>query len=398
MPKARPKVATPRPSASDKWLHCPGWLQAVVDVTPEPPSEYAREGTSAHRLLELCGEFDIPPATMIGRHLSTGHTVDDEMAEAVAVALRWIDNWLFTRPDAEVHREVRLTAKIGPYIVEGTSDAVLWSERTRELVTFDYKHGAGKWVDAVDNTQILTYTLGAVQRWPAAKHVTGVIAQPRAIRGETEAVREWPIKLQRLRRFEAEAREALHLAHEPGARRIAGGHCGWCPLAGTCRELAEYNLRTASAEFTSVAARDVIEPSDPSTLTADELAYVLSQVYVIEGWLRSIESEAVRRLMSQLPVPGYKLTRGRSSRSWVNEERVVRLLVDAFDADKYAPRSLLSPARIEKLVKGHPDLAQRIAQLIVKSDGAPHIAPENDPRPALPGSAAFDFERLNTKS
>jgi hypothetical protein len=225
------------------------------------------------------------------------------------------------------------------------------------------------------------------------------VAQPRAVRGELPPIREWPIKMHRLRKLESEAIEALHLAHQPDAPRIAGTHCRYCPAAATCRELAEHNMRNAVKDFEDIRKRPVLEPDDPKTLSADGLAYVLSQVYVMEGWLRAVESEAVRRLMAQEPVPGYKLTQGRSMRSWVNEKRVWAVLQKAgYAEDQFAPRSLCSPAQAEKLAREDAKTKARLAALTQKKPGAPHVAPENDPRPALAGGAAFVFKPVGKKA
>jgi Protein of unknown function (DUF2800) len=218
------------------------------------------------------------------------------------------------------------------------------------------------------------------------------------VHGESKTIREWPIKLSKLRAIESEAIEALHLAHEADAPLVAGTHCEWCGAAATCKALAEYNLRNAVEVFEDIRTRPVINPKDPRKLSNDGLSYLLSQVYVMESWLRAIESEAVRRLMAREPVPGYKLTAGRSMRSWSDERRVEKMLLAAgLPEEQVYKKEMRGPAQIEKIVKNAPKLAQRVAAFIVKKPGAPHVAPENDPRPALAGAAALVFKPVPKK-
>lgn len=398
--KTKVQLARISPSGSDRWIKCPGSLQATFGLPEQETNEYALDGTTAHKLLEVCGEFDADPFTLVGTVVpETGREITIEMAESVAKTIAWINDWCAQRPDAVLKREHKVKIPLGPYELEGTADFIAFSLRTRELLTLDYKNGAGVWVDAEENTQIALYMLGALNENLNAKKLTGVIAQPNAVRGDTAPIREWPVKMQRLRQIESEAIEALHIAHQPNAPRTAGTHCRWCGAAATCRELAEYNLRNAVKDFEDIRTRPVVDPQDPQKLTPDGLAYLLSQVYVIEGWLRAIESEAVRRLMAQKPVPGYKLTQGRSQRSWANEKRVYTLLKDfGYKEDLFAPRKLCSPAQAEKLVKTNEKVLKRVAALTVKKPGAPHVAPENDPRPALAGGAAFVFKPVPKKA
>jgi hypothetical protein len=395
--KKKPLLARPSPSGAHRWIKCPGSLQACYGKEDlETVNEYALDGTTAHRLLEICGRYDHDPLQLVGKiDPETKREITPEIADAVKMTLTWINDWASQRKDVELLREHPVTIELGPYTITGTADVLAYAPRTKELVSLDYKNGVGHWVDAIENYQIALYTLGAVREYPEAKRMTGIVAQPRAVRGDTPLIREWPIRWHRLNKIKAEAIEALHIAHQPNAPRSAGPHCKFCAAAATCRELAEHNLRNAVLDFEDISKRPLVEPHDPQTLTADGLAFCLSQVFVIEGWLRAVEAEAVKRLMAQQPVPGYKLTQGRSLRTWINENKVINLLrKEGTREEAIFKTELRGPAQIEKVVKDKPKLAKRIAALITKRPGAPHVAPENDPRPALAGRAAFDFKPI----
>ena len=81
------KHAVLSPSASHRWLACPGSIEANRDK-PYEENKYAIEGTTAHALLEASLILGVSPEYFLGMMPETGlFTVTEEMAYAVGYAV-----------------------------------------------------------------------------------------------------------------------------------------------------------------------------------------------------------------------------------------------------------------------------------------------------------------------
>lgn len=228
------------PSSADKWMVCHGWYAAVKDLPPLPSSEYAEEGTEAHKVLEVCLRYGFEPDEV---------TDDVEMAEAVAYVTDWVKQYLIQNPGAEFHPEQWLRwgewfrlRKLG-----GTSDLVL--THPEELVVNDYKHGKGVIIDPATSKQLRLYLLGAIAKYGERDSYRLVISQPRA-RHDEGPIREHVIDTHEVRAFMNEVENAVRANLSGKGKRKAGEHCRhWCAAAATCRELANHNLSLAIEEF-----------------------------------------------------------------------------------------------------------------------------------------------------
>ena len=73
-------------STCERWWNCPGSVREVAKCPPQPESVYAKEGTAAHKLAELCLLEGHGPFHMAGTELE-GVNVTNDMCEAVNVYL-----------------------------------------------------------------------------------------------------------------------------------------------------------------------------------------------------------------------------------------------------------------------------------------------------------------------
>jgi hypothetical protein len=145
-------------------------------------------------------------------------------------------------------------------------------------------------------------------------------------------------------------------------------------------------------EFEDISKRPVLDPSDPSSMTPDGLAYVLTNAIVIESWLRAVQSEATRRLLRHAPVPGFKMVEGRKIRRWINEATVLKLLPPELVQTKP-----LGPAPVLKALAKYPKRLERLQKLVTYTKPPIHIVSESDIRPAIAGSAALEFKPYEGK-
>jgi len=140
----------------------------------------------------------------------------------------------------------------------------------------------------------------------------------------------------------------------------------------------------------------------PETADQDDLARVMANANLIEGWIKAVRAEVERRLLAGEPVKGYKLVQGkRGNRMWANpEDAEAALKAMRIKHDQMYDYKLASPTSIEKLAKAEeigPRQWVKIQALITQSEGQPSVAPESDKRPALVTSAAAsDFDDVTT--
>jgi hypothetical protein len=106
------------------------------------------------------------------------------------------------------------------------------------------------------------------------------------------------------------------------------------------------------------------------------------------NWAGAVKEHAQSVLAAGGIVPGYKLVAGRALRRWADEKAAGDKLDDILGDEAYVVK-LISPSQAEK--KLGRKKAGEIADLIVKPQGKPTLAPEADPRPAIDGAAFNDL-------
>ena len=126
----------------------------------------------------------------------------------------------------------------------------------------------------------------------------------------------------------------------------------------------------------------------PDKLTDAQLRQALEHKKLIVSWLDSVESLITERLEAGEAFQGFKLVAGRSLRKWANEESAAPQLVELL-GEKAHTLTLISPAQAEKILGKAK--AKLVVDLIVKPEGRPTLAREDDSRPAI-NCTADDFE------
>lgn len=391
------------PSAAHRWFFCPGEPDAR-ESAPETSSIYADEGTTAHWVGEQClratKKAQADPAYYVGQVCpETKLKVPEDCVEPVREYLREVVP-LIEQADA-YGVECRFDLNHLHKGLAGTCDFWAYNADTRTLYTRDYKHGQGKVVEVDDNPQLLIYACGAAYELrnrikgenltlaavitALIDHVDFGIVQPRA---GGEPVRTVRITGQALALWAAEKlAPAAVAASKPGAPRVAGDHCGFCPAKVGCPAIAARASELAKADFANAAP---VLP-DPAELTIERLAVIASAASLFSDWAKAAESELFRRLQSGQTHPDWKIVQGkRGNRKWKPgaEAAVVKLLGDeAYD------HTLKSPKAVEDLLKD--ELGLKLPDgLVYQEDGKPTLAPASDKRPALVNNPSADFDGL----
>ena len=240
------------PSASHRWLVCPGSVEANLGK-PWTQSIHALGGTSAHALLEVCLRLGAAPEEFLGDTLEAGHTpVDEGMVDGVGYALDYVAAYTANNPKTRVLVEhtVRFGEAVGATDEEGfgTSDVIL-DNYPVECVVLDYKHGVGISVSVKDNSQLLLYAVGMRASRGRYQRYRKVVVQPRLAR--RKPVQEAPALTDAkvIHWVDTVVRPVVPLALGKGAPRVAGSHCHYCVANGNCVAQYELVMKKAQEEF-----------------------------------------------------------------------------------------------------------------------------------------------------
>lgn len=375
-------------SAAYRWLECtPSARLEDQFKEDEEASEYAKEGTFAHELAEvelLYATDKLPIMDYVERknRLAKSPYFNGETVEEVIKYVDYVlDVWRMAKksdPLAEIFIEDKLD--LSNWVPEGfgTNDAVIIANET--LYVLDLKFGKGVRVSAKENPQLMLYGLGALERHGFnfdIKEVSLTIHQPRignvsTFTVEAEALAVWG---------ETEVKPTAALAFEGKGEFKPGAHCHFCKAAARCKALAEENLKLAKHDF-----------AEPDTLSDEELIEIYSLLDFFTKWANKISAYVQAEALAGKGWPGYKLVEGRSVRQIADEEKVIATL----EASGFVPASFLNSklkglTDLTKLL-GKAEFEAIVGPFVVKPEGKPTLAPEDDPRPALSETYKNDFD------
>jgi hypothetical protein len=350
----------------------------LSEQCPEPEgSSYAEEGTLAHAVAELKLKIAMDQPTTAGelKRLTKDPLWDGEMDEATDFYRDIVIEHLQAADDSMLMIEQRVDFSEWVPGGFGTSDAVIISDDTIEII--DFKYGKGVRVDAKDNSQMRLYALGAFEIFGDLydfDKVVMTIVQPRLDHVSTEE-----LTVDELLTW---AQDVVVPAAKDDATICAGDWCRWCPAKAVCRARAEANLALARYDF-----------KDPDLLDESEIGEILKQADELQKWVADVQEHALKQALDGTQYDGWKLVEGRSVRKYADELKVAEALqkVGYKEAVLYE-RKLLGLTAMEKLV-GKKKLTETLGDLIIKPAGKPVLVPLSDKREAIntAASAAADF-------
>ena len=400
------------PSASARWLNCPGSFLPCARVREEDraPSVDAARGTVAHELAkELLTRQDVDwPDDYIGTIRTAddiGFEIDREMADHVGTYVMKCVASNMMADRGFVEHAVDLSHLFPIPDQGGTLDhaALIPSAAGGLAVLTDLKYGTGVRVYAEGNTQLMLYALGIYHEWDWLynfKRFDLRICQPRL-----NVFDVWEISTANLLAFGEEVkRKAVECLREDAPRTPGEKQCRFCAVKATCPAHLAWLERLTSADgdvfdaVTPEAAGAVVARLDAGTfeprlapvthLTTAQLARVLPYRSTVEGWFKAAYEELERRALDGEDVPGYRLTAARSRRQWGDEMKATAFLASS-GVDAYT-RKIISPSDAEKALNAKRPkgvtkaaIAKQLAVFTVKPAGRPVLAPVKDGRPEL---------------
>lgn len=354
-------------SSSHRWTKCTPAARLELEFD-DNESSAAAEGTAAHAL----AEHKLRKALKMRSKKPISPFDCDEMDEYtdayVDFVLEQLELAKQSCSDPLVLIEQRLD--FSKYVPDGfgTGDCILISDKTLHII--DLKYGMGILVDAEQNSQMMLYSLGALEIYDSLydiEEVSMTVFQPRR-----DNVSTWTIPVDGLRDWaENELRLKAELAFKGEGEYCPGDWCTFCRAAVKCRARAEEKLKLAQSEFRL-----------PPLLTDAEIEEVLGKLSDITKWANDLLAYATDAALNHgKQWSGYKIVAGRSIRKFKDEDAVAEVAKANGYKDIYR-QSLITLTEFEKLM-GKAKFNEVLGNLVYKPPGKPTLVPISDKRPAL---------------
>lgn len=373
-------------SSSHRWLLCTPSARIEASL-PDTSSTAAQEGTLAHEMAELklrkYFTLEISPKAFTTRlnKLKKHELYQEEMLEHTETYLDYIKECAMhylAKPTVDI--EVRLDFSELVPDGFGTGDCIIVGGDTLHII--DFKYGKGVQVEASNNSQMMLYAIGALNRYGfiyPIKTIKLTIFQPRR-----DHISEWEISVDELNKWaEGFVRPRAKLAYE-GAGDFCPGEeqCRFCRAKGRCKALRDYNLQIME-----------IHDTEPGMMTYSEIATVLSRADLFLKWIDAVREYALTAALAGDEIPGFKVVAGTSRRVFTDQDAAFAALQEAgYNEAVLYERKPITLAGAEKLA-GKKAFEEICGAYIDKPYGAPTLVPENDRRePYI--KAAADFAGL----
>jgi hypothetical protein len=366
-------------SSSHRWTKCTPAARLELEFD-DTESSAAAEGTAAHAL----AEHKLRRALKMRSKKPISPFDCDEMDEYtdayVDFVLEQLELAKQSCSDPLVLIEQHLD--FSKYVPDGfgTGDCILISDKALHII--DLKYGMGILVNAERNSQMMLYSLGALEIYDSLYDIDEVsmtVFQPRR-----DNVSTWTIPVDDLRDWaENELRIKAELAFKGEGEYCPGDWCTFCRAAVKCRARAEEKLKLAQSEFRL-----------PPLLSDAEIEEVLGKLSDIIKWANDLLAYATDAAVNHgKEWSGYKVVAGRSVRKFKDEDAVAEVAKVNGYKDIYR-QSLITLTEFEKLM-GKAKFNEVLGDLVYKPPGKPTLVPVSDKRPAINVSnATNDFNEI----
>lgn len=349
-------------STAKRVINCPGSVALVDTMPPQPSSSYADEGTLLHDTIADLLDKGGQPADHLGRKHNDVVLTQDLIDDKLAVALAALDD---VDPEGEMEYAVESRVGFGDLLPDVFGSTDLLGRIGRRAVVLDWKFGDGVAVSAEENPQLLFYAAAAM-RTPETQWVFKDADEIELIIVQPPAVKRWLTTPERVKAFEQELVAAVKAALKPDAPLKAGDHCRWCAAKPICPLMTGAVDRMVKAKL--------------EALPHDQIAFYLSQVPMIETFIKDLQQLAHGLLEEGQTVPGWKLVPKRATRKWIADEAKVAAWLESHGVEPYV-KKLPTITDVEKILKkAKVELPAELAPAV--STGST-LAPESDPRPAV---------------
>lgn len=415
-------------SASERWIKCPGsvefnqWLEDSQFIKTDTSSDVAMEGTVAHYIGEIClkelvndNNWKISADKYLGetvvvnpqgndcklasefisndQHLPSDwgmFEVDHYMIRSVDIFINYVKMVLRSMgasskegipDDVEIEIEAKVDlSHLGRQDLGGRIDVRI-TQFMKAMHVIDYKHGFIP-VNPKQKSQLMIYGLGDdVKANMAPEKVILTIIQPRCF--QNDDISTWTISSKDLRNW---GRNFLIRAAEQTDlfdARISCGEdqCRWCRAGGHCEILHDRILEIASNEFNEIVESPTLK--NVKEIVAKMNMNKVLKIKALETFMEAVFEQINERIESEIFdgrwIPGWKLVRSRSNRTW--KEGAEEELKTQIPEDILYEVKIKSPAKLEKEKRGkYKYIVKKLAE---RTPGDPILVPSSDRRKSL---------------
>ncbi len=323
---------------------CPGSVKAIQALGERSAGPAAERGTRIHARLEQL---------MANPKSKTALSKDEEAVAqaALPVLLQLAAEHGFTPEDLQIEQQLTLHEVHDD--AGGTPDIFAF-KAFGDLFVPDLKTGRN-FVSAEENLQLIFYGCCVMQSLDVFTRSTinnahFIIIQPEQQPPYQVHVRKWSIPAAKLADYQQRFSAAILRAEAEPDKRIAGEHCEgkYCDARTTCPAYQAFlNERSAGAMFLAVAGEQ------PKAGRGAELAAQLKAVPLLKAFCKAVEDDAKQELLTAPgSIPGWSLADSYGNRAWKDDKAVLAKAKELkLKPEEYNPRSLISPAAFERLLK-----------------------------------------------
>lgn len=364
-------------SSSSRWLNCTK-APRLEEQFPESTSTYAEAGRVAHSIAELkARKYFLEPMSARTynsrlKKLKEDPNYDKGMDAATDTYLEHLKSQAMSFGNTQPFIALETRVDFSDYAPEGfgTADSVMIG--AGRICVDDYKNGSGVAVDAVDNTQMMLYALGALKTYgpifgDSIQNVELSIIQPNA-----GGVKGWQLSRAELGHWGNEAvKPAAALAWAGEGDYVPGEHCRFCRARAQCSARAAQMLELGN-EY------QYRQPG--ALLSDDQVGEVLTKAMQLDTWVKDIKDYALGAALEGKAISGFKLVEGRGTRGWTDLDTAFAELGKRGVAEAMLwERKPVTPPALEKSM-GKKEFGAVAEGLVVKTPGKPALVPESDPR------------------
>jgi hypothetical protein len=322
------------PSSLYRLEKCPGSAAFGKDIKDPPPSEYAKEGTVFHDVMEYCFPYYLnDDLTRAEKRIAAIPDNYEDMPEHVWSTLeemraKW-KRFCDKHTDPKYHLEFKI--KVSPDIY-GTADVVFEGINNKtgiiDVIVIDYKYGMGVGVVAEDNLQILAYLIGAINVLDVTLTGLGVamgfVAQVRVDGGWSDfkvtpdQLHAWKHNIITI----VDDAKAIYEGKRPIEGNLhAGSHCRFCKCLSICPEAKTSALLAIQEGLEELPLDEAVRK-----LTLDEQAALFLKKNFIEDFLEAVAKNLTAAFEAGITHPALKLVKTNGRRKWDDEQEVANEL------------------------------------------------------------------------
>ncbi len=385
-------LETLRPSSSDKWLQCAGFIKLLRASPAQISTPEQDEGNTAHKVAEIwfdrlkepdcdwpSGVVFTRPDYLLGKALPPyKHIITTKMLDDVQVYVDYVFTLQNKESDSLIFIEQSIDLSFIDLPHKGTVDAAIYFKKTKALYVIEFKSGKAT-VSVEDNEQLTLYSLGMIRHIevdlgdseesryvdtglygnkapavPMIKKLVHAVIQPNDFHSG-EIIKECVIN--KPHKWFVTTRHRIHsrvLDFKKGDERFkTGEHCKHCDYIGNCSTLHKDVFGVFST----------LERAENNVVDPESLGFYLKLLKHYQPLVTKIYDALKEQAKAQLKngerVPGQRLETAQGNRQWDKSEEEIIMIGQLCGVD-LAEQKLASPAQAEAKGLSKTEVAKHV--------------------------------------